>query len=273
MRELLRLIRAHNLLVAAAGILAGGWIALGRVAFPAPLCWAGLSGVGLGMAGNTWNDIWDEAGDRINRRGDRPLAADQVGRGAADLAVLWGVLVGVGAAALVDGTLAALAGISLVLMAAYSPILKRWGFAGNVTVAAVAGFPLAYGALAVGRGAAGLIPWVLAAWLHLGREVVKDLVDVTGDRALGRRTLPIVRGEEAARRVARVTLWTFIGASLVLPALGGFGPWYFVSALVAVGLVWAALRGLAGRDDARAIRLLKYAMPVGVAALVLGRIV
>jgi len=271
-RDLLRLVRAHNLIVAAAGVLAGGWIALGALGLPAPLGWAALSAVGLGTAGNVWNDIWDEAGDRANGRADRPLAGGRLARGTADLCVFWGVLVGLLCAALVGGALTALGALALVLMALYSPVLKRRGLAGNVTVALVAGFPLAYGALAVGRGAAGLVPWILAAWLHLGREIVKDLTDVPGDRTLGRRTLPIAWGEGAARRAAAAVLWAFLPAAVVLPAFAHYGRWYFPAVLVALGLVWGALRRLAASDDARAIRLLKYAMPAGVAALVLGRV-
>ncbi|MGH7700965.1 MAG: UbiA family prenyltransferase, partial [Gemmatimonadales bacterium] len=78
MSDLLRLVRAHNLLIAAAGVLAGGWIALGRLAVPDALGWAAASGVGLGMAGNVLNDLWDVETDRVNRRGDRPLAGYRV---------------------------------------------------------------------------------------------------------------------------------------------------------------------------------------------------
>jgi geranylgeranylglycerol-phosphate geranylgeranyltransferase len=270
--DLLRLLRAHNLVVAALGVLAGGWIALGRLALPAPLGWAALSGIGLGTVGNVLNDIWDEAGDRTNARGDRPLANGRIGRGTADFCVFWGTLVGIGGAALVDGTLVLLAAVALAVMALYSPVLKRRGLAGNVTVAVVGGFPLAYGAIAVGNGVAGIIPWTLAAWLHLGREVTKDLVDVPGDRALGRRTVPIVWGESRARSFARVILWAFVPASLALPAMARFGGWYFALAGVADVLVLAAAAGVAKNRLDGAIRQLKYAMPVGVAALVLGRI-
>ena len=273
MRDLLRLIRAPNLVVAAAGILAGGWIALGRISVPGPLLWAALSGAGLGMVGNVLNDIWDEAGDRANARADRPLATLRVRRGTADLCVLWGSVVGLGSAGMVSGSLFGLALLAFGAMVAYSPVLKRRGLAGNLTVAVVAGFPLAYGALAVGHGGAGVVPWILAAWLHLGREIAKDLVDLPGDRLLGRRTVPMVWGEPGARRLARVTLWSFVPVSIVLPALAAFGVWYFVVAAAADVLVGAAAVGVSrGRLD-RAIRQLKYAMPVGVAALVLGKVV
>jgi len=224
------------------------------------------------MAANVLNDIWDEAGDRTNTRTDRPLASWRMRRGTADLLVLWGALVGLGSAALVDGTVFGFAVVALTLMAAYSPTLKRWGLAGNLTVAAVAGFPLMYGALAVGQGGAGLVPWVLAAWLHFGREVAKDLIDVPGDRVLGRRTVPILSGETAGRNVARAALWSFIPVSLALPAIAGYGWWYFVVAVFADVLVWSAGRALSRLRIAAAVSHAKLAMPIGVAALVLGRV-
>src|SRR6266545_1110402 len=72
--DVARLIRAHNLLIAAAGVLAGGWIALGALVTPKPLVFAAVAAVGLGAAGNALNDICDRAADRVNRSpGERPL--------------------------------------------------------------------------------------------------------------------------------------------------------------------------------------------------------
>src|SRR5437016_4304586 len=196
--DVLRLVRAHNLVVAAVGVLAGGWIALGALATPTLLVFAAAAAVAFGAAGNAVNDIWDTDADRVNRRpGERPLAGGRLSRGTADLCVAGGTLLGVGAAALVSGA-AVLVGLgALAVLLAYSPILKRRGFAGNLAVALVAGLPLQYGALAVGRPAAGVVPWALAAWLHLVREIVKDLGDGPGDRGLGPRTRPGASGAGA----------------------------------------------------------------------------
>src|SRR5436853_287448 len=103
--DLLRLVRINNLLLAAAGVLAGGWIALGMVERPANVLWlAAVAAVGFGMAGNVLNDIWDRAADMVNRPGgERPLAARRVTRGTADLCVAGGALLGLGTAALVLG--------------------------------------------------------------------------------------------------------------------------------------------------------------------------
>jgi 4-hydroxybenzoate polyprenyltransferase len=267
-----RLVRLPNLLIAALGVLAGGWIALGRIAVPGPLAWAGVAAIGLGAFANVLDDLWDEVGDRANARTDRPLAAGTVGRGTAHLCVFWGAIIGLGASALVGGAAVAAALAALAVMTAYAPVLKPRGIAGNLAVAVVAGFPLAFGALAVGRPAAGFVPWIIAAWLHFGREIVKDILDEPGDRAVGRRTVPIVRGAAGARRIAGAALVSGVAVSVVLPWLAGFGGAYFVAAVPAQVLMLVVAWRLSRAVVVRASGLLKIAMVVGVAALVLGRI-
>src|SRR5438034_4363687 len=191
--DVLRLVRINNLLLAAAGVLAGGWIALGALQTPNVLALAAVAAVGFGMAGNVLNDIWDRAADRVNRPGgERPLAAGRVTRGTADLCVAGGAVVGLGAAALVNGTAVLVGLAAFAVLVLYSSVLKRRALPGNRAVAPVRGVPLMYGAIAVGHVVAGIVPWILAAWIHLVRQIVKDIDDQTGDRTLGRRTLPLV---------------------------------------------------------------------------------
>jgi len=270
--DLGRLVRLSNLLIAAVGVLAGGWIALGRVAVPAPLGWAAVAAIGLGAFANVLDDLWDEPGDRVNGRADRPLAAGRVGRGTAQLCVMWGALVGIGASALVGGGAAAAALAALVVMALYPRVLKPRGVAGNLAVAVIAGFPLCFGALAAGRPAAGLVPWTIAAWLHFGREIVKDIVDAPGDRVIGRRTLPIVRGADAARRIAGLALVSAVVASVALPWLTGYRGAYFAAAVPAQLIMLVVAWRLSRAAVVRASGMLKLAMVIGLAALVLGRI-
>ncbi len=268
----LRLIRAPNLIIAAAGVLAGGWIALGRIAFPKELVFAALSGMALGAAGNTWNDIRDVAADRVNRPGTRPLAAGQVSRGLADLIVFDGALLGLACAGLVSGWLFLAAVASLAVMFAYSPLLKPVPLLGNLAVAVVAGSPPFYGALAVGVPAAGIVPWVLAAWLHFVREIVKDVEDEPGDRTIGRRTLPIVVGRRPALVIAAGAGLLFVPASLLLPRSAGFSGAYFVIALFAqLAMLVAATWLLLGKVE-RVSALLKGAMVIGLVALVAGKV-
>ena len=269
----LRLVRATNLLIAAAGVLAGGWIARGAVGLPKLLCFAALSGLSLGAAGNAWNDICDQGADRLNRAPQqRPLTAGRIGRGTADLFVFLGAVFGVIAAALVSGRQVIAALVALAVMLAYSPLIKPRPVAGNIAVALIAGLPPFYGALAVGAPAAGVVPWILAAWLHVAREMVKDVEDEAGDRVIGRRTLPIVVGRRPAQVVAAGVALLFVPGSLLLPRAAGYGGAYFLIALpaqmaVSIAATWLIL----GRVE-RVSVLLKVSMVVGLVALVAGKV-
>lgn len=272
MLPVLRLIRAPNLIIAAAGVLAGGWIALRDVAFPKELAFAALSGIALGAVGNTWNDIRDVAADRINRPGTRPFANGMVARGTGDLILFAGALLGLTFAGLVSGWQVVAALAALAVMVVYSPLLKPVPLIGNLAVAVVAGSPPFYGALALGRPAAGLVPWILAAWLHFAREIVKDVEDETGDRAIGRRTLPIAAGRRPAMVVAAGVALLFVPASLLLPMNDGYlGPYFLIALPVQMAVLIAATWLLLGNVD-RVSALLKGAMVTGLIALVMGKV-
>lgn len=271
MAPALKLIRAPNLMIAAAGVVAGGWIALGDMGFPKELVYAALSGMALGAVGNTWNDIRDVAADRVNRPGTRPLAAGTVTRSAADLVLFAGTLFGLGFAGLIGGWQVVAALAALAVMFSYSPLLKPTPLVGNLAVALAAGSPPFYGALALGRPAAGIVPWILAAWLHLAREIVKDVEDEAGDRTIGRRTLPIAAGRRRATVVAASLALLFVPASLLLPMRDDYGGAYFLFALPAqMAVLIAATWLLLGRVE-RVSTLLKGAMVIGLVALVMGK--
>lgn len=270
MTDVLRLVRWPNLVIAGAGVLAGGWIALGSFAVPGSLLLAALSGIALGAAGNALNDLFDLPADRRNRP-ERPLPAGRVAPRTAVGVSIGAALAGLIAAALVSWTLALVAAAALAGMTAYSPVLKRYGAPGNVAVALIAGVPLWYGALAVGRPAAGLVPWTLAAWLHLVREIVKDVEDEPGDRLAGRRTLPIALGRRRAEITAGVLALGFVPLSLALPLEEGYRAAYWVVAMPAQMAIVAAAVHLFLDHPRRVSRLLKGVMVVGLLALVAGR--
>jgi geranylgeranylglycerol-phosphate geranylgeranyltransferase len=104
------------------------------------------------------------------------------------------------------------------------------------------------------------------------REIVKDVEDEAGDRTIGRRTLPIAVGRRPALVVAAGAALLFIPASLLLPHGAGYGPAYFVIALVAqMAVLVAATWLLLGRVEGVSA-LLKSAMVVGLVALVAGKV-
>lgn len=271
--EVAALIRLPNLLIAAAGVAAGAVLVRGRLELPQPVLVAMLSAIGLGAAGNTANDLYDVDADRVNRPG-RPLASGALSRTTA--LVVGGVAGGAGlfAAWWVGGLVLWLALAALAVMLAYSPLLKTFGPAGNVAVAVTAGLPLIYGAAAAGVWQVGLVPFGLAAVLHLAREIVKDIEDVAGDRAAlpPRRTIPILWGAPAAFTAAAAVLVAFIPLALAPWFAHWYGGRYGALALVAaLGAAGLIVRLLHRRADGVSAAL-KLIMLIGIAALLWDRL-
>jgi geranylgeranylglycerol-phosphate geranylgeranyltransferase len=269
--ELVALVRGRNLLMAAAGVAVGGTLALGRVAVPRELTLAMLSAMLLGAAGNTANDLWDVPADRINKPA-RPLVSGALSSDAA--AVVGGVAGGLGLllAWLAGATVLAMALPALVLMIGYSPFLKPQPVLGNLVVAAIAGLPVVYGAGAVGDWHAGLVPFWLGALLHMAREIVKDLEDIPGDLAAGRRTIPITWGRRAGFLAAALPLAVFVPVALAPWIAGWYGVRYgFVVLLILIGV--AAVTNRLLREDLRGVRAgLKLGMVLGLVALLWDRL-
>ena len=269
--DLLALVRARNLLLSAAGVGIGGVLAQGRATFPPVVLWAMGSAALLGAAGNVANDVADREADRVNRP-DRPLVRGTVSAGAA--LTIGGIAGGLGllTAWWVGTQLFTIAVAALAVMLVYSPLLKQHGLAGNLAVAVVASLPLVYGASAVGWWRAGLAPGAMAALLHFAREMVKDVEDESGDRAMGRRTIPVSHGRDTALTLAAAALALFVPISLAPYAAGWYGRRYAVLVvLLDVGIALLIARLLA-RHTAGVRAALKTAMLAGLAALLWDRL-
>ena len=265
-----RLVRAPNLALAAAGVVAGGWIALRQPVLPGPLLWAAASAIGIGAAGNIVNDLFDVAADRVNRP-QRPLVRGAIGLGRARWLALATAAGGLLAARAAGQAVMFVGAATLALLVIYSPLIKVRGLLGNVTIATIGGLPLLYGALAAGDPAAGVIPFLLGAWLHLAREIAKDADDAPGDRVLGRHTVATYRGSATARSWAAWTALAFVPASALPVVVADYHARYTAFAVVAAAAATLAAarlrRGATGAPEA-----LKLGMTVGLAGLVAGRL-
>ncbi len=199
--------RPHNLAVAALAILAG-WACAGGRGLPLDL----LLGLGAGTlvtaAGNVVNDYFDADIDRINKP-RRPIPSGRMTprESRRYYVALVGLSLGVGAWA---GTLV----LGFVLLwtlclYAYSAWLKTRLLLGNLMVSAVASSGFVLGGWMAGSGGTALVPAVPAFLFLMGREIVKDVEDLPGDRACGARTLARRLGERRALRLALVFFLLF----------------------------------------------------------------
>ena len=256
--------RWPNALIAAAGVLVGAWWAKPGLPGAAPL-WAALAAVALTVFANAFNDRYDVEIDRVAHP-ERPLPRGALDERQVQYLYLGAAVAAAGFSLLAHPALCLTSLAVLAVMASYTVALKRWGFAGNLTVAVLASLPFLYGAVSVGDWRAGVQLFVVGAPLHLAREIAKDIDDAGGD-ADHRRTIPVAHGVRAARAAVLFALALFVWRAAVL---AGSAP-RLATALIPCFVLCAlgARRALAGRPGAPL--LLKAAMIAAMAAIILTR--
>lgn len=268
---MVRLVRPANLLIGAASILLGAWVT-GRSLQPvAKVLLACLSGA-LVMAGaNAINDVYDLDIDRVNRP-QRPLPSGQLAVGAARTLAIFFFVTGVFFSIFIALISIIVAALTVALLWLYSARLKRTPLWGNLAVSTVTGLAFIYGALAVGRWKEALIPAGFAFLFHLGREIIKDVEDLPGDRQLGAATLPVQFGRRLALRVSASAFALLLVATYLPYGFGLYGQTYWKIVLFGVdsvlaGVMVALLRDPPAHVLGRLSTLLKVDMVVGLVAV------
>lgn len=193
----LRLIRTVNCLLASAGVWAGAYMTLEPINWPSLILVASATFC-ICAAGNVFNDLRDIEIDKIAHPA-RALPSEKL-----SAAFAFRLGIGLGLIGLIlplfvnfVSELVVVAAVALLL--AYNYRLKRLPLAGNLIIALLTGGTLVLGGVATSVEPTfdlpgPLIPALYAFLLHLMREIIKDILDMEGDRKNGLRTLPIVWG-------------------------------------------------------------------------------
>ena len=265
----LRIIRPVNCLITLISIFVGAWI--GKALFTSVhLIIAALIGFLVCAFGNIVNDIKDIEIDKINNP-QRPIPSGRVKKNVAWLvAIVFFIVAAVGAMFL--GVYPFLVVITaLILLYLYSVYLKKT-LTGNLTVALITGLSFIFGGV-VGRNLACVVPFVFSIFIHLPREIVKDVIDMKGDGITGAMTLPIVAGITRAYNISAVLL-AILCLLLPLPfILGILGIGYItIILLVAYPIllytIWRLSRNPSADELPRISNLIKVSMGVGLVAMI-----
>ena len=274
MRGYWLLARPYNLAIAFPAIFLGGFVS-GSIRPVTGLILACFSGIAIGAGANAINDYFDVEIDRINKP-KRPLPSGLVSRGQARRFAAACFLVGVALSAFINLPCFLVAGAASVLLILYSSHLKRTVLLGNLTVAFLLGLALVFGGLAVGRIRNAVVVAVFAFLYNMAREILKDIEDLEGDRALGAVTFPIRYGVAASLVLTTADLLLLIAATIIPYFLGYFSRLYLVIVLVGVDLFVAwALVSMWVRPEPRHLGRLavwmKVDMLAGLLAVFAGR--
>ncbi len=261
--------RPHSCLVGLVGSLCG--LSLLEADFAGnPSLWLAPLAVFLILAGaNTLNDYYDVEIDRINAP-HRPIPSGRATRRFA-LHLASVLFAAAAAACLWLGPwvlMLALAQIGAMIL--YDKYSKRLGFAKNLLGAAYCASIFILSMLAVGEFSL-LVLFMSACcfWMMLAMELMKDVADMEGDRALGARTLPLAVGEPKARRVA-LAFCLLTWACALAPYGFGLLDWkslVLTNAGLAVGL-YPFFRG----TPLKAVRHILAGTLIGLIGFLIGKI-
>ena len=225
-------------------------------------------------AGNIINDYYGIEADKINRP-YRILPSEIVSPATALLffllinlaALLLAVLLGFGPFII--------AAVTIMLLYLYSYKLKNIPLIGNFVVAFLTGLAFIFGSIIAGNVFCGIIPAVFAFMINLMREIIKDLEDIGGDKAVDLSSYPIKYGV-----VSSINLVSIIGASLIilttLPFLFKiYSAKYFILVLLGVNGILVFVISRLRIDPSSynlkiASNLLKLAMVLGIISIILG---
>jgi len=247
----------------------------GVLAFEWRVLFACLTGAFLTAAANAVNDYFDLDIDLINRP-YRPLPHGDIEPAEALYFALGLFILGVFFSYLINIETLILAGIFSMLLIFYSARWKRKVLIGNMVVSLATAFAFLYGGFVVNAIGKALFPALFAFLMHFGREIIKDMEDIVGDRQNGAATFPIRYGNNAAKILVTALYIILFAITYVPYALGLYGKLYVIIVTIGVNsvLVWSII-SIWHDSSRRNLRLMsaviKADMFIGLAAIYAGR--
>jgi geranylgeranylglycerol-phosphate geranylgeranyltransferase len=236
---------------------------------------ASFSALLILMSGNAINDVYDLEADRINRP-LRPLPKGEISKSEALwLSIILAVL-GISSALFVNLTCFMIASFFAAAWYLYAPYLKTTGFPGNLLVSIGTGACFIFGAFSMDGCNFLCLLFALSAFLlNLGREIVKGVEDIAGDRIRKCKTIAILYGP---RKCGRITFFIYVMLLLLslLPfALGLTSYVYLFFILIAdASVIWTLLQlpKLREQTSNKISRYVKVSMVLGMIAFLFGAI-
>lgn len=212
------MVRLPNCVMMGFAVIVGELIASSVV--PARAAFYGFT-TGFLLLGSSMllNDYFDREIDAINDP-TRPLPSGMVGTLETVTFAAVIALLGFVCAAATGLWTFVIALLSAAIAVAYNAKFKKTGLLGNGLVSANVAVPFVYGGFAVGSASWPLLILSLLAFVSsLGREIVKGIVDVTGDNAKGVRSVAVTRGNSYAAKFGAILFLLAVALSVLPLAL------------------------------------------------------
>ena len=218
-------------------------------------------------AGNALNDYFDRDTDKVAHP-ERPIPSGRMSPKVARSAAAAMFAVSFVLSVFVNVYSILIVMSAILVMVYYERSLKAKGLSGNLAISWLTGALFLFGGAAVDKLE---LAWILAALAFLatlGREIVKDVQDIEGDRAT-RHTLPMRIGVRNAGIGASAAFVSAVALSPVPYLLDLLSEWYVPAVVVADAIfIYCAL--IHFRNPERGQKIAKLAMFVALLAFLLG---
>lgn len=227
----------------------------------------------IGGSSNIINDYYDAPIDAINKPW-RPIPAGLIKPRTAYVVSMLLACIGVAISFSITYLNGFIALIAFILSYLYSFKLKRTLLVGNIVVAFLAALAIVYGGLTTSKLEIHVILATLFAFmLNLGREFIKGIEDIEGDKVYGVTTLATALGIKAAYVSSFAVFCTLMALSIIPYIVLGYSLYYLVIALFGVDIILAVslikVSSLKPRDALKASRILKIAVFLGITAFLI----
>ena len=157
---------------------------------------------------------------------------------------------------------------SLMISYEIGPTTKKYGYLGNIIIGSMLGLVIIYGAAAVGdyNNIVTLCVALMATLMGISREIVKDVHDIEGDLKWGRKTIPILIGEQNSRNLAYIIVMITV-VVIMLPfmmSLEGLEYWMILFMLPTIVILIGLNGPMRTGDDKKSIDTLLISMVLGL---------
>jgi len=254
-----------NCVITFISVLCGAWVGK-EIIFNNKIILAGVIGFLVCAFGNIVNDLKDIQIDRINNP-RRPLVSGKVHKKVAVIMSIIFVVISLITASLLNLKPFLLVLFTILLLYLYAFYFKKTPSA-NFIVALISGLSFILGGF-ITDNILSLIPAIFAILIHTPREIIKDIMDIKGDREFGVASLVIIYGEQKARNIVCLFLVLLILAC-PLPFIFGFLniKYLIIIGFIAVPLIIFTIAKL--HDSHLVSNLLKFIMLIGLVAFIIG---
>lgn len=256
------LIRPINSIMMGLAVIIGEITALNNIPKINDLIFGFLVGFFLTATSMVLNDVVDVEIDKINTP-NRPLPSGRISvKSAKNYAVIL-IILGIIFSSIISINALLIAMSALSISIVYNFKGKKTGLIGNLMVAYCVAIPFLFGGVVASNAINEkiLIFFILALLATTGREIIKGIADMEGDKIKGIRTLALKYGKRRAAIIAMIFYLMAVAITPIPIVKNMVGLWYILLIIIVdFGFIHSSIKIMRRQDKRNAIEVKKESL-------------